>query len=121
MTIQRRLARAGFTLTRDYPVPLGRVRDSFAKADQGLDWRGAGDTIEPGERSFDFRIGGRDISEGTFHDGRSRYEATSANILEHVRLVDARHVARRSAPVNVGSVARVRADRRGHPVHARRA
>ena len=28
MTIERRLARAGFTLTRDYPVPLERVWDS---------------------------------------------------------------------------------------------
>jgi hypothetical protein len=30
MTMQRRLARAGFTLTRDYSVPLARVWDAFA-------------------------------------------------------------------------------------------
>jgi uncharacterized protein YndB with AHSA1/START domain len=38
MTIERRLARAGFTLTRDYPVPPERVWDAFAEgaAEAGL-------------------------------------------------------------------------------------
>jgi hypothetical protein len=83
MTIERRLARAGFTLTRDYPAPLERVWDAFADEDQKLAWWGAGDAIQPGEWAFDFRVGGRDIAEGKF--------------------------------------AGVRADRRRHPVHARRA
>lgn len=34
MTIERRLARAGFTLTRDYPVDVGRVWDAFAVEEQ---------------------------------------------------------------------------------------
>ena len=42
MTTERRLARAGFTLTRDYPVSLERVWDAFAEQDQKLDWYGAG-------------------------------------------------------------------------------
>ena len=88
MTIERRLARAGFTLTRDYPAPLGRVWDAFADEQQKLAWWGAGDAMEPGEWNFDFRVGGRDIAEGTFHDGPvSRYEATYTNIVEHVRIV----------------------------------
>ncbi len=88
MTNERRLARAGFTLTRDYPVPLERVWDAFAEEDQKLDWYGAGDTFEPGEWAFDFRVGGRDVAEGTFHDGPvSRYEATYTDIVEHVRIV----------------------------------
>ena len=66
MTIERRLARAGFTLTRDYPVPRERVWDAFAHEDQKLRWWGSGDSIEPGEWVFDFRVGGRDIDEGTF-------------------------------------------------------
>ena len=34
------------------------------------------------------RVGGRDVDEGTFHDGPvSRYEATYTDIVEHVRIV----------------------------------
>ena len=88
MTIERRLARAEFTLTRDYPVPLERIWDAFAEEDQKLVWFGAGDTFEPGGWAFDFCVGGRDVAEGTFHDGPvSRYEATYTDIVEHVRIV----------------------------------
>ena len=77
MTIECRLARAGFTLTRDYPVPRERVWDAFADESQKLSWCGVSDSIEPGEWGCNFRVGGRDVDEGTFHDGpASRYEAT---------------------------------------------
>ena len=88
MAIERRLARAGFTLERDYPVAVARVWDAFADENQKRSWWGARASIEPGEWSFDFRIGGRDIAEGTFHNGpTSRYEATYTDIVEHVRIV----------------------------------
>ncbi len=88
MTSERRLAHAGFTLTRDYPVPLERVWDAFADEEQKRNWFGGGDTFAPGEWVFDFRIGGRDVDEGAFHDGPvSRYEATYTDIVEHVRIV----------------------------------
>ncbi|WP_308468739.1 SRPBCC domain-containing protein [Rathayibacter soli] len=89
MTIERRLARAGFTLTRDYPVALERVWDAFAIDDQKRQWFGDGDTFEPGEWAFDFRVGGRDVAVGMFHDGPvSRFEATYTDIVEHVRIVN---------------------------------
>ena len=88
MTIERRLAHAGFTLTRDYPVPVERVWAAFAEEDQKRAWFGAGDAFEPGEWAFDFRIGGRDVAEGSFHDGPvSRYVATYTDIVEQVRIV----------------------------------
>ena len=88
MTIERRLARAEFTLARDYPVPVERVWAAFAEEDQKLAWWGAGDAAEPGEWVFDFRVGGRDVAEGKFHNGPvSRYEATYTDIVEHVRIV----------------------------------
>lgn len=88
MTPARRLAHAGFTLNRDYPVPRERVWAAFAEEEQKRAWFGAGDTFEPGEWVFDFRVGGRDIGEGTFHDGPvSRYEATYTDIVEHIRIV----------------------------------
>ncbi len=89
MTIERRLARAGFTLNRDYPVALEHVWDAFAKEDQKLEWFGSGGAFEPGEWAFDFRVGGRDVAEGMFHDGPvSRFEATYTDIVEHVRIVN---------------------------------
>jgi len=88
MTIERRLARAGFTLTRDYSAPPERVWDAFADEQQKLSWWGAGDAMEPREWSFDFRVGGRDVAEGKFHNGPvSRYEATYTDIVERVRIV----------------------------------
>jgi uncharacterized protein YndB with AHSA1/START domain len=88
MSIERRLARAGFTLERDYPVPVERVWDAFAEENQKRSWWGAHASIEPGEWSFDFRVGGHDVAEGTFHNGpTSRYEATYTDIVEHVRIV----------------------------------
>jgi uncharacterized protein YndB with AHSA1/START domain len=69
MTIERRLARADFTLTRDYAAPVPRTWEAFADGKQKRDWWGAGDAIEPTEWAFDFRVGGRDVAEGRFHDG----------------------------------------------------
>lgn len=88
MTIERRLARSGFTLTRDYPVPVGHVWRAFAQEERKRQWWGAGDAMEPREWAFDFRVGGRDVAEGKFHGGPvSRYEATYTDILEPDRIV----------------------------------
>ena len=88
MTTGRRLARSSFTLTRDYPVPPERVWTAFADETDKLRWWGAGDAMEAREWAFDFRVGGRDVAEGRFHDGPvSRYEAVYADIVERVRIV----------------------------------
>jgi uncharacterized protein YndB with AHSA1/START domain len=89
MTTTRRLARAGFTLTRDYPVALTRVWKAFAEEDQKLQWFGDDDAFERDEWTFDFRVGGHDVAEATFHGGPvSRFEATYTDIVEHVRIVN---------------------------------
>jgi uncharacterized protein YndB with AHSA1/START domain len=90
MTIERRLARSGFTLTRDYPVPVERVWDAFAQEEQKRAWFGDGDGLfEPGEWAFDFRVGGHDIAEGTFHNGPvSRFVGTYTDIVERERIVN---------------------------------
>jgi uncharacterized protein YndB with AHSA1/START domain len=88
MTTERRLARSGFTLTRDYPVPVDQVWAAFAEEDQKRAWFGHGESYESGEWAFDFRVGGRDVAEGTFHDGPvSRYEATYTDIVDRERFV----------------------------------
>ncbi|WP_110239008.1 SRPBCC domain-containing protein [Nocardioides gilvus] len=88
MTTERRLAHSGFTLTRDYAVPVAQVWNAFANEDQKLAWFHDGDGFEPGEWKFDFRVGGRDIAVGAFHEGPvSRYEATYTDIVEQTRIV----------------------------------
>ncbi|GAB26224.1 hypothetical protein GOPIP_093_00310 [Gordonia polyisoprenivorans NBRC 16320 = JCM 10675] len=88
MSIERRLARAEFTLTRDYPAPVHRVWDAFADEQEKLSWWGGGDSVDPIEWAFDFRVGGRDVAEGRFHDGPvSRYVATYTDIVAHNRIV----------------------------------
>lgn len=88
MTGKRRLARADFTLIRDYPAPVARVWNAFADESQKLSWWGAGDAATPGQWVFDFRVGGHDVDEGAFHNGPvSRYEATYTDIVDHLRIV----------------------------------
>jgi len=88
MTIERRLAHAGFTLTRDYPVPVEKVWQAFADEEQKRSWFGDGDAFESREWAFDFHVGGRDVDEAKFHGGPlSRYEAVYTDIVEHVRIV----------------------------------
>ncbi|MGB4777512.1 SRPBCC domain-containing protein [Microbacterium sp.] len=88
MTVERRVAHAGFTLTRDYPAPIERVWLAFADESQRRAWFGDGDTFDRREWRFDFRVGGRDVDEAQFHGGpRSRYEGVYTDIVEHSRIV----------------------------------
>lgn len=88
MAHERRLARSGFTLTRDYPAPVEKVWGAFADEQQKRSWWGAGDQAKARAWAFDFRVGGHDIDEGQFHNGPlSRYEATYTDIVEHSRIV----------------------------------
>jgi len=88
VTIEGRLARAGFTLTRDYPVPLERVWDAFAKEDQKLDWFSAGTPLSPASGRSTSASADATSPRATFPDGPvPLYEATYTDIVEHVRTV----------------------------------
>jgi uncharacterized protein YndB with AHSA1/START domain len=89
MTTERRLARAGFTLTREYPVSVDRVWDAFADEEQKRAWFGVDDNFDAGEWVFDFRVGGHDVAEAAFHDGPvSRFVGTYTDIVEQSRIVN---------------------------------
>jgi uncharacterized protein YndB with AHSA1/START domain len=84
----RRPAHCGFTLTREYPVPLENVWHAFAEEEHRREWFGDGDAFDRSVWAFDLRVGGRDIDEAKFHGGPvSRYEGVYADIIEHVRIV----------------------------------
>lgn len=85
---ERSLAHAGFTLERQYPSPIDDVWAAFAVESRKKAWFGEDASWAIGEWSFDFRVGGRDVAEGTFHDGpNSRYEAVYTSIVERQRIV----------------------------------
>jgi uncharacterized protein YndB with AHSA1/START domain len=85
---QRSLGHVGFTLVRDYPVPVAAVWAAFAEEEQKRAWFGDSVDWTTGQWRFDFRVGGTDIAEGTFHDGPlSRYVATYTDIVVENRIV----------------------------------
>jgi len=47
MTIERRLTRSSFTLTRDYPASVERVWSAFAAEKQKLGWWGGRNRFAP--------------------------------------------------------------------------
>jgi uncharacterized protein YndB with AHSA1/START domain len=85
---ERSLGHAGFTLVRDYPVPVDAVWAAFAEEEQKRAWFGDSVDWATGEWRFDFRVGGTDVAEGTFHDGPlSRYEGRYTDIVVEERIV----------------------------------
>jgi uncharacterized protein YndB with AHSA1/START domain len=87
-TTRSSLAHAGFTLVREYPVPVGEVWAAFAEEDRKRQWFGGGSEWDPREWRFDFRVGGHDVDEALFHGGPlSRYEATYTDIVVEQRIV----------------------------------
>ena len=88
-SIEHRLAHSGFTITREYPVPVADVWRAFAEEDRKREWFGDGDAFDRSAWSFDFRVGGRDVDEAKFHGGPlSRYEGVYTDIVDQVRIVN---------------------------------
>lgn len=95
------VAHAGFTLVRDYPVPVRDLWAAFAVEQRKREWFGGGDDWTPAAWRFDFRVGGLDIDEARFHNGvLSRYEARYTDIVPEERIVtsydmwiDGRHIS----------------------------
>lgn len=98
---ERSVAHAGFTLTREFPVPVERVFAAFAEPDQKRVWFVDAGSWTPSAASLDFRVGGQEIAEGRFHSGvHSRFVATYTDIVEDERIVlgydmwiDGRHIS----------------------------
>ena len=86
----RSVVHGSFTIERTYPVPPQRVFAAWASHPAKDRWFGTGDDfLAPTERyTLDFRVGGHEILEGVFPDGRTfGYEAFYHDIAEGRRIV----------------------------------
>jgi uncharacterized protein YndB with AHSA1/START domain len=86
----RSVVHGSFTIERTYPVPPQRVFAAWASHPAKDRWFGTGDDfLAPTERyALDFRVGGHEILEGIFPDGRTfGYEAFYHDIAEGRRIV----------------------------------
>ncbi|WP_315096974.1 SRPBCC domain-containing protein [uncultured Cellulomonas sp.] len=82
------VAHATFVVERTFDASLDRVWDAFAVPEQHARWFGSDPGFTETEVSEDFRVGGRAVQDGQWHDGpTSRYVATYTDIVEHTRIV----------------------------------
>jgi uncharacterized protein YndB with AHSA1/START domain len=80
---ERSVTHHTFSLDRSYPAPPTRVFAAWADpAEKRSWWAGGDDGLE-----LDFRVGGRELSEGTVEDMRYRYEAVYQDIVPNERII----------------------------------
>jgi len=72
-----------FSLDRSYDAPLSRVYSAWADPAEKKRWWAGGDE----SLDLDFRIGGREVSQGEVEDMRYRYEAVYQDIVENERII----------------------------------
>jgi uncharacterized protein YndB with AHSA1/START domain len=100
-TIERSQTHATFVIEHSYRAPLARVWHALSDNDARNQWFGGGPTFHVSDQSHDFRIGGRALEEGQWHDGpTSKFESTYTDIVDQHRVVftydmwvDGRHLS----------------------------
>jgi uncharacterized protein YndB with AHSA1/START domain len=86
--IQRSAVHATFAIERDYPAPPARVFRAFADPKAKAQWFGGPEAWDQGERSMDFRVGGREVNVGGPPGGTThRFEALYWDIVLNERII----------------------------------
>lgn len=84
----RSVTHATFTIERVYKAPRERVFSAFSDLERKKQWFGGGAEVN---QSMDFRVGGREHSEGEVevHGSRhySRFDAVYFDIIENERII----------------------------------
>jgi uncharacterized protein YndB with AHSA1/START domain len=76
-----------FTVERTFDAPVAKVYGAFSNKTAKEKWFKGPDSQMGGHR-MNFRVGGRESSSGTFHDGMThRFEATYYDIVPNERIV----------------------------------
>jgi uncharacterized protein YndB with AHSA1/START domain len=87
-TMERSQTHATFVIERTFPVPLAQVWHALSDNDARNHWFGGGPTFKVREGAHDFRVGGRAVEDGQWHDGpTSRFESTYTDIVDQHRIV----------------------------------
>jgi uncharacterized protein YndB with AHSA1/START domain len=85
----RSAVHASFTISRQWPHSPGRVFKAFADQKAKDAWFGGGPEWEKVERSFDFRVGGREHASGRWKKSGvvSRFDCVYHDIVENERII----------------------------------
>ncbi|CDP52118.1 Probable glutathione S-transferase-related transme mbrane protein [Devosia sp. DBB001] len=84
----RSVTHATFTLRRTYPVPARRVFSAFADPGRKAVWFNGPEEWGSDEHSFDFRVGGREMSRGGPPGGTVHtFNAIYQDIVENERII----------------------------------
>jgi len=105
--IQRSAVHATFAIDRDYPASPARVFKAFADPKAKAQWFGGPEGWDQGERSMDFRVGGREVNAGGPPGGTvHRFEAVYWDIVPNERIIYAydMHLDGRRISVSVTTI-----------------
>ncbi len=88
-TTERSQVHHTFVLERTYDAPLARVWAAFADKDAKKLWFGPeSEDWKISAFEHDFRLGGHDVNEGTFHgEMKSKFVSTYTDIVDGERIV----------------------------------
>jgi uncharacterized protein YndB with AHSA1/START domain len=87
-TIERSETHATFVIERSFHAPVDAVWHALSDNDARLQWFGGGAEFDEHERSHDFRVDGKGIESGKWHDGpKSRFVSTYTDIVDQERMV----------------------------------
>lgn len=87
-TQPRSAVHATFCIEREYPASPARVFKAFADPEAKAQWFGGPREWDQGERSMDFRVGGREVNAGGPPGGTThRFEALYWDIVPNERII----------------------------------
>jgi len=96
------LVHSTFRIARHYPRSPARVFQAFADKDQVRRWRVDGDGFVIREFTYDFRVGGGEVSRFAFGDGPEiRLDAQFQEIARDERIVYSYRMAAGAQPMSV--------------------
>ena len=91
-----------FQVTRHYPRSPARVFRAFADKEQVRRWRVEGDGFDIREFSYDFKVGGSEVSRFAFGDGPEiRLDAQFQHIAPDERIIYSYRMAMGANPLSV--------------------
>lgn len=100
--IKRSARHATFVIERTFDASPARVFNAFADQNAKAKWFGGPPEWESGEKTFDFRVGGRETSSGGPKGGpKHTFNAVYQNIVPNERIVYSYDMTLDGTPISV--------------------